>query len=392
MTVNPAPRGRAAALRSDVPPFIVMDVMAAAAARLAAGGDVVHMEVGEPGTPPPRLAREAVTRALDAGPVGYTQALGMAALRERIARWYAESHALAVDPGRVIVTMGSSAGFILAFLAAFEAGERIAVQTPGYPAYRNTTAALGLRPAVLETTAATRWAPTPAMIRAAHAEAPLAGVLLASPNNPTGTVIARGDLAAVAATCRELELWLVSDEIYHGLTYGEPETCALAVDGDAIVVNSFSKYWCMTGWRVGWLVVPERLVRPIERLTQNLFISPPYLSQVAALAAMDATEELETYKAAYAAKRALLLRELPKLGFEEVLPMDGAFYAYASVARFSNDSREFCRRLLAETGVAATPGIDFDPARGHRYVRFSYAGTQATVAACVERMRGWLPR
>jgi aspartate/methionine/tyrosine aminotransferase len=380
------------ARRSDVPPFIVMDVMNAAAARLAEGGDVVHMEVGEPGTAPPRLAREAVARALESGPVGYTGALGLPALRARIARHYAETHGVSVDPARVVVTMGSSAGFILAFLAAFDHADRIAVQTPGYPAYRNTTAALGLEPVVIETTAATRWAPTPAQVEAAHEEAPLAGLLVASPNNPTGTVIARNALGALAETCRDLGLWLVSDEIYHGLTYGEPETTALALDDEAIVINSFSKYWCMTGWRIGWMVVPERLVRPVERLAQNLFISPPYLSQVAALAAMDAGDELEAYKAAYAANRAVLLRELPRLGFDEVLPMDGAFYAYCSVARFSNDSVEFSRRLLAETGVAATPGVDFDPSRGHRYLRFSYAGTAEDVAQTVTRLRQWLPR
>jgi aspartate/methionine/tyrosine aminotransferase len=378
--------------RSDVPPFVVMDVMNAAAARIAAGGEVVHMEVGEPGTPPPRLAREAVIAALNAGPIGYTQALGMPALRERIARHYAEVHGVTVDPARIIVTMGSSAGFILGFLAAFDVGDRIAVQTPGYPAYRNTTAALGLEPVVLETTAATRWAPTPDMVRAAHAEAALAGLLVASPNNPTGTVVARDDLAALAAVCRDLGLWFVSDEIYHGLTYGLPETTALAIDDEAIVINSFSKYWCMTGWRIGWMVVPERLVRPIERLAQNLFISAPYLSQVAALAAMDADDELQGHKRVYARNRDILQRDLPALGFDEILPMDGAFYAYLSVARFTNDAPEFARRLLADTGVAATPGVDFDPARGARYLRLSYAGTEDDVRQTVERLRAWLPR
>jgi aspartate/methionine/tyrosine aminotransferase len=378
--------------RGGVEPFIVMDVMRAAAERVKAGGDVVHMEVGEPGTAPPRLAREAVERALREGPIGYTQALGMPALRERIARHYVEAHGLEVDPARIIVTMGSSAGFILGFLAAFEAGDRLAVQTPGYPAYRNTTAALGIDPVVIETTAATRWAPTPRQVQEAHAEDPLAGLLVASPNNPTGTVIGREDLAALSQCCRELGLWFVSDEIYHGLTYGLHETTALAIDPDAIVINSFSKYWCMTGWRVGWMVVPERLVRPIERLSQNLFISAPYLSQVAALAAMDAVDELEGYKAAYARNRAILSEALPRLGFDEVLPMDGAFYAYVSVARFSNDSVEFSRRLLAETGIAATPGLDFDPARGSRYLRFSYAGTEEDMRQTVQRLENWLPR
>lgn len=369
-----------------------MDVMRAAAERVAGGGDVVHMEVGEPGTPPPRLAIEAVEKALRAGPIGYTQALGTDALRERIARHYRQAHGLGVDPARIIVTQGSSAGFILAFLAAFDQGARIAVQTPGYPAYRNTTSALGLEPAVVETFAKDRWAPTVAAVRRAHEAAPLAGLMVASPNNPTGTVIDRAHLGELAALCRELGLWLVSDEIYHGLTYGTAETTALAVEDDAIIVNSFSKYWCMTGWRVGWLVVPERLVRPIERLAQNLFISPPCLSQVAALAAMDASEELEGYKRAYARNREILMNELPGVGFREVLPMDGAFYAYCSLEPFSNDSKAFASRLLAETGVAATPGLDFDPEHGHRYLRFSYAGTEATIMECVKRLKDWLPR
>ena len=377
--------------RSQIPPFIVMDVMRAAATRVAGGHDVVHMEVGEPGTPAPRAAIAAAERALHAGPIGYTQALGMDALRQRIARHYRDRHGLDVDPGRVIVTQGSSAAFILAFLAAFDPGERLAVPTPGYPAYRHTTAALDIEPVIIETKATERWAPTPTAVRAAHRQNPLAGLLVASPNNPTGTVISRDDLAALGACCRELGMWLISDEIYHGLTYEVPATTALAIDEDAIIVNSFSKYWCMTGWRVGWLVVPERLVRPIECLAQNLFISPPLLSQVAALAAFEADEELEAYKRAYALNRAILMSELPQLGFREVLPMDGAFYAYCSVEPFSNDSKAFAAKLLAETGIAATPGLDFDPAHGHRYIRFSYAGTQATIVECVRRLKGWLP-
>lgn len=380
-----------ASARSTIPSFIVMDVMRAAADRIAGGGDVVHMEVGEPGTPPPQLALAAVEKALRAGPIGYTQALGMDALRARIALHYRQAHKLDLDPARVIVTQGSSAGFILAFLAAFDVGARIAVQTPGYPAYRNTTRALDLEPVIIQTEARHRWTPTPAAIRSAHAASPLAGLMVASPNNPTGTIIDRQDLAALAALCEELGLWLVSDEIYHGLTYGAPETTALAVHGDAIIVNSFSKYWCMTGWRVGWLVVPERLVRPIERLAQNLFISPPFLSQVAALAAMDADDELQGYKRAYARNREILMNELPALGFRQVLPMDGAFYAYCSIEPFSNDSKDFAAKLLAQTGIAATPGLDFDPEHGHRYIRFSYAGTERDVLECVKRLKGWLP-
>lgn len=378
------------ATRSDIPAFIVMDVMAAAARRTAEGGEVLHMEVGEPGTPPARIVRDAVRVALDAGPIGYTAALGMPALRQRIAASYREQHGIAVDPERVIITMGSSAGFILAFLSAFDHGDRIAVQTPGYPAYRNTTAALGLEPVILETTAATQWAPTVEMVEKAHAEKPLRGLLVASPNNPTGTIISLQRMAELAACCRRLGIWFISDEIYHGLTYGEAGTTGLSVDDEAIVINSFSKYYCMTGWRVGWMVVPERLVRPIERLTQNLFISAPTLSQVAALAAFDATTELDGYKAAYARNRLVLQAELPKIGFEEVLPMDGGFFAYANIRRFANDSGEFARRMLAETGVAATPGLDFDPARGHQYIRFSYAGAPQTIDDAMARLKAWL--
>ena len=376
--------------RGDIPPFIVMDVMRAAAERAASGKDVVHMEVGEPGSAPPKLARDAVIRAMSGGPIGYTGAFGLPELRARIARHYRDTHAIAVDPARVVVTMGSSAAFILAFLAAFDAGDRIAVQVPGYPAYRNTTAALDLVPVTLATSAASGWAPTPDQVRAAHDAAALKGLLVASPNNPTGTIVSPDRLADLARVARDLGLWLVSDEIYHGLVHEGRETTALAVEPDAIVINSFSKYWCMTGWRVGWMVIPERLCRPVEKLAQNLFISPPLPSQLAALAAFEAGEELEAIKAGYAANRAILMEALPKLGFDEVLPMDGAFYAYVSIARFSNDAKDFSRRLLAETGIAATPGNDFDPANGHRYLRFSYAGTRETIETCVERLAGFL--
>jgi aspartate/methionine/tyrosine aminotransferase len=388
MSLNPP----APSKRSNISPFIVMDVMRAAAEREASGAAVIHMEVGEPGSAPPLAAREAVMRLLSGGPVGYTGAFGLPALRARISQHYQDLYGASVDPERIVVTMGSSAAFILSFLAAFDAGDRIGVQIPGYPAYRNTTAALDLVPVSLRTSAATRWTPTPTQVREAHMQAPLKGLLIASPNNPTGTVISRSDLSKLAQTARDLGLWLISDEIYHGLTYGVGETTALAVEPDAIVINSFSKYWCMTGWRVGWMVVPERLLRPVEKLAQNLFISPPLPSQVAALAAFDAGPELELIKAGYAENRAALMAALPDMGFDEVLPMDGAFYAYASVKRFSNDSRAFAAQLLAETGIAATPGHDFDPEDGHRYLRFSYAGKRESIEACIAGLRAFTAR
>ncbi len=387
----PEPQNPQPAHRSNISAFIVMDVMAAAAQKLADGEAVVHLEVGEPATPTPALARAAVVKALEGGALGYTPALGLWPLRQRIARHYQETQGITIAPERICITAGSSAAFILAFLAAFDAGDRIAVQTPGYPAYRNTTAALNLEPVILETSAATRWAPTPKMIRAAHASAPLRGVLIASPNNPTGTVIGREDMQDLANVCRDLGLWLISDEIYHGLCFGTQETSALSVNDDAIIINSFSKYWCMTGWRVGWMVGPECLLRPIECLMQNLFICAPHLSQIAALAAMDAQDELEEVKSAYARNRSILMDALPRLGFREILPMDGAFYAYCNIERWSQDSLAFSQKLLKETGIAATPGLDFDPARGHRYIRFSSAGNAQDMYAAVHALEKWLP-
>ncbi|GLK80633.1 pyridoxal phosphate-dependent aminotransferase [Methylopila turkensis] len=387
-----APDRSASARALGVPPFLALDVMAEAKARRAAGEQVCHLEVGQPSGPAPRAACEATARLLATGEVGYTEALGRPSLRARIARRYAEVYGVAVPPERIVVTTGSSGGFTLAFLAAFAPGARVAIPSPGYPAYRAILLALGLEPVELATGPSSRWTMTAEMVAAAHAETPLAGALAMSPANPTGVVTAPGDLADLAATCRRLGIWLVSDEIYHGLTYEAPAATALAFDDDAIIVNSFSKYFAMTGWRIGWLVAPERLVRPIERLAQNLVISSPTLSQAGAEAALDDLETPEAYRAAYAANRALLLEGLPRLGFDEILPVDGAFYAYANVARFTNDSSAFAKALLAEAGVAITPGIDFDQARGRAYVRLSFAGSEAEVAEALDRMARWLPK
>jgi aspartate/methionine/tyrosine aminotransferase len=381
---------RTATRMERVEPFLAMDVLAAAAAKERRGDSVVHMEVGQPSAPVPRLVREAAIRALDEGRIGYTEALGIAPLRERIARDYRDTYGVEVGPERVVVTTGSSAGFVLAFLALFDKGARVAISAPGYPAYRNILNALDLEPAPVSLRGPDGWRMNAAGIEAAHAEAPLAGILAMSPANPSGTMIGRDGLADLAATCRRHGLWFVSDEIYHGLTYGTPADTALEVEPDAVVINSFSKYYCMTGWRVGWLVVPERLVRPMERLAQNLYISAPYLSQVAALAAFDAREELEAVKAGYARARDVLLNELPAVGITDFHPADGAFYIYANVARFTNDSIGFCRRMLDETGVAATPGIDFDHQDGGHHIRLSFAGGEDVCREAVARLKPWL--
>jgi aspartate/methionine/tyrosine aminotransferase len=380
--------------RSDIAPFIAMDVLAEArdlgrrAAREGRPG-IVHLEVGEPGAPSPAPVREAARRALDSGRIPYTEALGMPALRAAIADDYRTRHGLAVPAERIVVTTGSSGGFILTFLATLDHGARIAIPAPGYPAYRNILAALGIEIVEIATGPATRFAMSAAAIRAAHAEKPLDAVLIMSPANPTGVLTPAAEIRAIAQTCAELGLWLVSDEIYHGLTFAGEEASALGFSDEAIVVNSFSKYFCMTGWRIGWLVVPERLIRPIERLQQNLAISVPYLSQVAATAAFEAIPELEEVKAGYARNRARLMEALPALGLSP-LPMDGAFYAYCDIGRFSNDSMAFSKKALHEAGIAITPGLDFDPNKGHRYIRFSYAGSEADIAEGVKRLKAWL--
>ena len=377
------------AARSDIASFIVMDVMRAAAAAEARGVEVIHMEVGQPATPAPRAAREAVKRAMDVDTLGYTLALGTDRLRARIARLYREWYDVEIAPERVVVTSGSSGAFVLAFLALFDQGARVALPAPGYPCYRHILTALGARPVGMETGPASRWMPTVEQIEAVHAADPLAGLLIASPANPTGTMLEPARLGAIARLCRERGIWLVSDEIYHGLTWGLPEATALAFTDQAIVINSFSKFFSMTGWRVGWMVVPPGLVRTVERLAQNLYISPPAVSQAAALGAFDGLDELAANKRVYAENRELLLAELPKAGLARIGPADGAFYLYVDVGEFTEDSLAFAREMLDETGVAATPGVDFDAARGRRFLRFSYAGSTAHMAEAARRLQRW---
>lgn len=381
---------RAASARSAIDSFIVMDVMSRAAAREAAGAHVIHMEVGQPGTPAPLSAREAAKRAIDEGALGYTLALGTAPLRQRIARHYRETYGVEVAPERVVVTTGSSAGFVLAFLALFDAGARVALPEPGYPCYRHILSALGQVSVGIETGPQSRWMPTADAI-AALADAPggLDGVLIASPANPTGTMLEPERLAEIATLCERRGLWFISDEIYHGLTYDVPAETALRYSDEAIVINSLSKYFSMTGWRVGWMIVPERLVRPIERLAQNLYIAPPAISQVAALAAFEARDELEANIAVYRRNRALLLEALPRCGFTSIVPADGAFYLYCDVSHWTDDSLVFAGEMLDAIGVAVTPGIDFDPVRGRHFIRFSYAGATADMEEAVRRLSQW---
>ncbi len=378
--------------RSDVPPFMVMDVMAAAARIEAAGGRVIHMEVGQPAAAAPASAIAAARAALASGRLGYTETLGIASLRARIARHYDETYGVAIDPGRVVVTTGSSAAFILTFLALFEPGDRVAVALPGYPPYRHILSALGCEAVAIETTQATRWAITPEMLLAVHRKAPLKGVLVASPANPTGTMMTAQALRDLIAAAHSEGIRFISDEIYHGLDYAFPAESAARVSDDCVIINSFSKYFCMTGWRVGWVVAPEPLVRPLDRLQGNLAVCVPTLSQIAAEAAFDGRAEMEAVKHGYEENRRILLDGLPEAGFDTFLPVDGAFYLYADVSRFSDDSFEFAKRMLAQTHVAATPGVDFDPLKGRHFIRFCYAGATGDMYEAVKRLANWLKR
>jgi aspartate/methionine/tyrosine aminotransferase len=374
------------ARRGAIPPFIVMDVMRAANERAAAGGGVLHLEVGQPSTPAPAAVRAAAKAALDTDRLGYTDAFGLPALRHRIAERYRSYYGVAVDPVRVVATTGSSGAFVLAFLAAFDPGDRVALASPGYPCYRNILTAVDIEPVPLAVGPETRFQPTPELLAKAGR---LDGLIIASPSNPTGSMIDRLHLEALIGYCVANGIRLISDEIYHGITYGARAETALAFSDRVIVVNSFSKYFSMTGWRLGWMVLPEELLRAVECLAQNLYIAPPTISQHAGLAVFDCFEELDANVARYARNREVLLGGLPKAGFERLAPADGAFYLYADVAHLTNDSEEFCRRMLAETGVAATPGVDFDPERGSRSVRFSFAGATAEMEEAIRRLAAW---
>ncbi len=379
-----------ASARSDVPPFMVMDVMAAAARIEATGGHVIHMEVGQPAAPAPKTAIRAARNALDQARIDYTSALGMPALRQRISRHYHDAYGVAVDAERIVVTTGSSGAFILGFLATFEPGDRVAVTVPGYPPYRHILTALGCEPVLIETSGETRHALTGEALLAAHRRAPLKGVLVGSPANPTGTMMSREALTNLILAAESAGIRFISDEIYHGLDYAFPAVTAAELSPNALVINSFSKYFCMTGWRVGWMVVPETMVRPIERLQQNLAISVPTLSQIAAEAAFDGRAEMEEIKRGYLENRRILVDGLPRAGLSKFLPVDGAFYLYADVSDFTSDSLKFASEMLEKAHVAATPGVDFDPIGGHRFIRFSYARSADEMREAVRRIAQWL--
>ncbi|MBD3677027.1 MAG: aminotransferase class I/II-fold pyridoxal phosphate-dependent enzyme [Rhodobacteraceae bacterium] len=371
--------------RSAVDPFIVMDVMEAARRAEEAGRHIIHMEVGQPGTPAPEGARQALVRAMEEGSLGYTVALGLPELRQRIARLYKDWYGVDLNPERVVVTAGSSGAFILAFTALFDTGDKVGVGAPGYPSYRQILRALDLQAVDIETAAEHRYQPVPADL-----PGDLAGLMVASPANPSGTMLDREALASLVGAAHAQGTAFISDEIYHGIQYDRRAVSALEISDDVYVINSFSKYFSMTGWRIGWMVVPEDHIRTIERLAQNLFICPPHASQVAALAAMDCDEELQANVGVYAENRRLMLEELPKAGFTKIAPPDGAFYIYADVSDLTDDSRAFAAEILEKAGVAVTPGLDFDPARGGGTIRFSYARATEDIAEGLERLKRFM--
>lgn len=372
--------------RGSVDPFIVMDVMEAARQAEAEGRHIIHMEVGQPSTPAPAAARDALAQAMASDSLGYTVALGLPELRARIAKLYGEWYNVDLNPNRVVITPGSSGAFILAFTALFDSGDHVGIGAPGYPSYRQILKALGLVPVDLPTSPENRYQPVPADF----VDLNLKGLLVASPANPTGTMLNHQDLSALIMAAHAHGASFISDEIYHGIEYDAKAVTALQVTDECYVINSFSKYFSMTGWRVGWMVVPEDQVRVVERIAQNMFICPPHASQVAALAALDCGDELDANLAVYTKNRALMMEGLPKAGFDRIAPPDGAFYVYADVSHLTSDSRAFAREILDQVGVAVTPGLDFDPERGAGTLRFSYARDTADIAEGLDRLQRFM--
>ena len=374
--------------RGTIDPFVAMDVMRVANQRQAEGQSILHLEVGQPVDPAPQKVLAAARAALDNHAIGYTEALGWPQLRQRIAQFYADAHGVTVDAGQVVITTGSSAGFLLAFTAAFDPGDRVVLASPGYPAYRNILSALNIDVVSVPVGPETHWQLQASSLDAVQGR--VDGVIIANPANPTGSMVSRQQLQQVADWCEAHDARLISDEIYHGIHYGEPAATAFGMAAHGVVINSFSKYFGMTGWRIGWMVVPPDLARSVECLQQNMFISAPTLSQLAAEQAFDCTEELDARVARYARNRDVLLNGLADVGFDRLAPSDGAFYVYADIGNLTDNSPEFCRRLLTETGVAATSGIDFDPERGLRTIRFSFAGATDHLIEAVRRLKGWV--
>jgi aspartate/methionine/tyrosine aminotransferase len=374
--------------RALVDPFIVMDVMEKARALEAAGRSIIHMEVGQPGTPAPKGALKALARQMEEGPLGYTVALGLPELRAGIAALYRRWYGVDLNPDRVVVTAGSSAAFLLSFTTLFDAGDRVGLGEPGYPSYRQILKALSLQAVGIPASVDNRLQPAPADLEVHD----LHGMIVASPGNPSGTMLSHDALAALIDHCAGQGIKFISDEIYHGLHYADRATSALEISDDVHVINSFSKYFSMTGWRIGWMVVPEDHIRVVERLAQNMFICPPHASQVAALAALDCIDELEANRAVYARNRQMMLEELPKAGFTRIAPPDGAFYVYADVSDLTQDSLAFAAEILEQAGVAVTPGLDFDPRRGAQTLRFSYARSSEDIAEGLHRLKTYMAR
>jgi aspartate/methionine/tyrosine aminotransferase len=376
--------------RGDIAPFYAMEMMRHAFAMKAAGRDVLSLCVGQPAVGAPQAVRDEAARLLRDDVIGYTEALGLPALRERIAHHYKETYGVSIPAERVVITTGSSGGFLLAFLACFDAGARLALARPGYPPYFSIQKALNIEPLPVDVDETTAFQLTADHVRALCAmPGGVQGVMVASPANPTGSMLDAESFKSLAEACQAQGVRLISDEIYHGITFGKKAHTALEFSDEAIVINSFSKYYCMTGWRLGWMVVPENLLGPIEALGQSFYISPPTLSQAAAVKAFDCTEELDAIVAAYARNRDILMEAMPGLGITRVAPADGAFYLYADVLPLTNDSTEFCHRMLDEQLIAVTPGIDFDVKNGRRYVRFSFAGSERDMVEAMRRLKAW---
>jgi len=372
--------------RSNVDPFIVMDVMEAARKAEQSGKNIIHMEVGQPGTPAPKLANESVKKQIQTNNLGYTVALGLPELRSRISKLYGEWYNLDLNPERVIITTGSSGAFILSFATLFDQGNRVGVGSPGYPSYRQILKAQSLIPVDIETDLQNKFQPTPEDIKNNN----LNGLLVASPANPTGSMLDKSSLEKLITTCKENDVSFISDEIYHGIEYETKSVSALEITDDCYVINSFSKYFSMTGWRIGWMIVPEDHVRQVEKVSQNLFICPPHVSQIAALAALDAKDELNENVKVYKKNREILLKELPEAGFTTFSPPDGAFYIYVDISKFSTDSLNFCKKVLDEAGVAITPGLDFDQKRGSSTIRFSYARSTEDIIEGAKRIKKFM--
>jgi aspartate/methionine/tyrosine aminotransferase len=377
--------------RSEISPFFVMEIAGLAAENMQTGEAVMQLHVGQPMGGAPQGAREAAARALLTQPLGYTTSPGLPELRARISRHYADLYGISVDPQRITVVAGASAGFVLAFLACFDVGSRVAVSEPGYPCYRNSLLALGCEPVGIPLGPETSYRPTRGAIEETiKSSGPLDGLVIASPSNPTGTVLSADDLAGIVAICDEQDITLIADEIYHGITFGQGASTVLSQSDSVVVLNSFSKYFGMTGWRLGWIVAPPELVEPLDRFGQNLYICASHVSQVAGLAAFDCADELDARVEQFAQKRRIVLDGLAAAGLTKVAPPDGAFYVYVDVSEFTDDSWALCKQWLDEIKVSCAPGIDFDPVRGHHYVRLSYAGSSDEVTEAMKRIGTWV--